>query len=267
MGMITVGEACLLGVVQGLTEFLPVSSDGHLALTQHFITPMPPEEKLAIDVALHAGTLVALVLYFWADLWGMLRGVLAPRRAGHLRTWAGLLVVGTLPALVGLPLRGFIAQTYESLGVIGAGFLVTGTLLWLASAVRGALRDEAALGWRDALTVGAFQVLALLPGVSRSGTTIAAGLFRRIRPETAARFSFLLGIPAVAGALLVEGGAVAALGPDALKPLAFGVGLSLVTGLAAIWAMMRLMRGGYLHWFAYYCWTLGALVLVGAVVA
>lgn len=265
--MITVGEACLLGVVQGLTEFLPVSSDGHLALTQHFITPMPPQEKLAIDVALHAGTLVALLVYFWSDLWGMFRGVLAPRRAGHLRTWAGLLIVGTLPALVGLPLRGLIAQTYESLGVIGVGFVLTGTVLWLASAVRGALRDEAAFGWRDALVVGGFQVVALLPGVSRSGMTIAAGLFRRIRPETATRFSFLLGIPAVAGALLVESGDVAALGPDALKPLAFGVGLSLATGLLAIWAMMRVVRTGRLHWFAYYCWTLGAATLAGAVVA
>ncbi len=265
--MITVGEACLLGVVQGLTEFLPVSSDGHLALTQHFITPMPPREKLAVDVALHAGTLVALLLYFWADLWGMLRGVLAPRRAGYLRTWVGLLFIGTLPALIGLPLRGAIAQTYESLGFIGSGFLVTGTLLYLASAVRGALRDEASMGWRDALAIGCFQALALLPGVSRSGMTIGAGLFRRIRPEVAARFSFLLGIPAVAGALLVEGGDVAALGPDAYTPLACGIGLSLLTGLAAIWAMMRIVRGGRLHWFAYYCWTLGTVVLVGAVAA
>lgn len=267
MGMITVGEACLLGVVRGLTEFLPVSSDGHLALARHLMPPPASAERLAVDVALHAGTLLALLVYFRADLWGMARGVVAPRRPGHLRTWLGLLVVGTLPAAVGLLLRGAMGGPWQSPGAVGAGFLLTGTLLWLASAVRGALREEASLGWRDALTIGGLQVLALLPGVSRSGTALAAGIFRRVRAETAARFSFLLGIPAIAGALVLDGRDLPTLGPDALTPLACGLGLSLLTGLAAIWVTLLAARSGRLHWFAYYCWTLGAVVLVGAVVA
>ncbi len=263
--MISVGEACLLGVVQGITEFLPVSSDGHLALLQHFLTPMPADQKLAVDVALHAGTLVALIVYFWRDLLGMLRELVAPRRGGYLRGWIWFLFVGTVPAAAaGLSLRGFVAATYESLAAIGAGFLLTGALLYLGSAVRGALREAPSIGWRDALFMGCFQVAALLPGVSRSGSTIAAGLFRQLRPEVAARFSFLLGIPAVAGALVVEAPAMMALGPEATTPLAAGVVLSLVTGIAAIWALMQVVRGRWLHYFAYYCWSLGAVVLLGA---
>lgn len=270
--MISVGEACLLGAVQGLTEFLPVSSDGHLALVQQFLTPMPADQKLAVDVALHAGTLVALIVYFWGDLWGMARELLAPRRAGRpgswLRGWIWLLIVGTIPAvIVGLALRDLVADTYDSLWIIGAGFLVTGTLVFLASCVRGALRTEETLNRGDALLIGLFQVGALLPGVSRSGSTIAAGLFRRIRPDVAARFSFLLGIPVVGGAVVLEGPKALALGPDAYTPLAAGIAVALVTGIAAIWTVMRAVAGGKLHWFAYYTWTLGLCVLVGAAVS
>lgn len=266
--MISVGEACLLGAVQGLTEFLPVSSDGHLALVQQFLTPMPPDQKLAIDVALHAGTLVALIVYFWADLWGMARELLEPRRGGYLRGWIWLLIVGTVPAvIVGLSLRDLVADTYDSLWIIGAGFLATGTLVYLGSCVRGALRSEETLGRNDALMIGFFQVWALLPGVSRSGSTIAAGLFRRIRPDVAARFSFLLGIPVVGGAVVLEGPKALALGPDAYTPLAAGILVALLTGIAAIWTLMRAVAGGKLHWFAYYTWALGAAVLLGAAVS
>jgi undecaprenyl-diphosphatase len=266
--MISVGEACLLGAVQGLTEFLPVSSDGHLALTQQFLTPMPADQKLAVDVALHAGTLVALIIYFWTDLWGMARELFTPRRGGWLRGWIWLLIIGTVPAAVaGLLLRDLVADTYDSLWIIGAGFLVTGTLVFLGSCVRGALRTEETLDRGDAIMIGLFQVAALLPGVSRSGSTIAAGLFRRIRPDVAARFSFLLGIPVVGGAVVLEGPKAFALGPDAYTPLAAGIIVALVTGLAAIWTLMRAVASGRLHWFAYYTWALGTVVLLGAAVS
>jgi undecaprenyl-diphosphatase len=270
--MISVGEACLLGAVQGLTEFLPVSSDGHLALTQQFLTPMPADQKLAIDVALHAGTLVALIIYFWGDLWGMARELVRPKRVGRpsswLRGWIWLLILGTIPAAIaGLATRDLVADTYDSLWMIGAGFLATGTLVFLATCVRGALRTEETLDRRDALTIGIFQVAALLPGVSRSGSTIAAALFRRIRPDVAARFSFLLGIPVVGGAVVLEAPKALALGPEAYTPLAAGIAVALVTGLLAIWTLMRAVASGKLHWFAYYTWALGLCVLVGAAVS
>jgi undecaprenyl-diphosphatase len=257
-------EACLLGVVQGLTEFLPVSSSGHLVVLQRFLAPMPPAEKLTVDVALHLGTLAAVVVYFRDDLLAMARGLLGRGEHAYARSWAWLLVLGTLPAAaVGLLWRHRIEAAFDSPLVTGACFLLTGTLLFLGSAVRGATRGEEKLGPRDALVVGCFQALALLPGVSRSGSTIAGALFRRARADVAARFSFLLSIPAIAGALAVEARSLAALTPVLGPALAIGVLSAAVTGFAAIAVLLRAVRAQKLHYFAYYCWALGAALLAG----
>jgi undecaprenyl-diphosphatase len=262
---LSVWEACLLGVVQGLTEFLPISSDGHLAVFQFFLTPMPSAEKLAVDVALHLGTLAAVVAYFRRDLLGMAAAIVGRGGEAYARAWAWLLVLGTIPAgLAGVLLKPHIEATLDSLAVIGASFLFTGTLLYLGSAVRGATRGAETLGARDALVVGCFQALALLPGVSRSGTTIAAALFRRTRADVAARFSFLLSIPAISGALVVEAPSIAGLAPAARGPLAAGILVAALTGFAAIAVLLRMVRSQKLHYFAYYCWGLGTLVLAAA---
>jgi undecaprenyl-diphosphatase len=265
---LSLGEACLLGLVQGLTEFLPISSDGHLALLQRFLTPMPADKKLAIDVALHLGTLVAVLVYFRRDLIDLTAALVGRARNAYARSWVWLIVIGTVPAGVfGLWLRHRIEATYDSLWVIGLSFAATGALLFLAAGVRDAGRDEEKIDVRDALVIGCFQVLALLPGLSRSGSTIAAAIFRRIRPDVAARFSFLLGIPAIAGAVLTEAGAVMALGPEARLPLAAGVVTAAITGLGAIALLLRIVRGGKgLRYFSYYCWALAA-VATGAAVA
>ena len=261
----SVWEACLLGVVQGLTEFLPVSSSGHLALVQHFLTPMPAGEKVAVDVALHIGTLAAVLFYFRRELLDMAGALIGREAEPYARSWVWLLALATLPAaLVGLPLKDRIEAAFDSLPLMGGCFLVTGVLLFLASAVRGAYGTEEELRPRDALVVGCFQAVALLPGVSRSGSTISAGLFRRARADVAAKFSFLLGIPAVAGAVASEARALSQLAPGTWGPLAIGVLVSAATGLAAIAVLLRLVRGGKLRYFAYYCWLLGSAVLVGS---
>src|SRR5262245_32375247 len=175
--MITVGESAVLGVVQGLTEFLPVSSDGHLALVHRFITPLPPEEILAVDVALHAGTLVAVIVYFWGDLWAMLMALGSPRTSGWRFRWIGLLALACVPvAVLALPFKAFVEQSFASTPTIGICFIITGTFLFLASAVRGALRTEEDVSPPDAVLIGTLQVLALMPGLSRSATTISGGL-------------------------------------------------------------------------------------------
>ncbi|MFN8544798.1 MAG: undecaprenyl-diphosphate phosphatase [Candidatus Binatia bacterium] len=263
--MISIAQACFLGAVQGLTEFLPISSSGHLALVQHFQPGLSAEQKAAVDVALHAGTLVAVVAFFARDLWAMGASLLRPREDRVPRRWVWLLAAATVPAAaVGLPLHHEIEAAFDSMPLLGVCFLFTGVLLYLGSAVRGALRRERELALRDAITIGAFQALALLPGVSRSGATIVGGLFRRVAPDVAARFSFLLSIPAIVGALLVEGKTVRTLGPEAYGPVGIGIAVSGVTGFAAIWVLLRLVRQGRLHYFAYYAWMLGAVVLVGS---
>jgi undecaprenyl-diphosphatase len=260
-------QACLLGAVQGLTEFLPVSSSGHLAIVQHFLSDMPEAEKVAIDVALHIGTLVAVVGYFRREIFEMAGALVGRRGAAYARTWIVLLFLGTLPAaVIGLALKDRIEAAFDSLPLIGGCFLVTGVLLFLASAVRGAHRTEEDLRPRDALVVGCFQAFALLPGVSRSGSTIAGALFRRARGDVAAKFSFLLSSPAIAGAVAVEGRTLATIGPAVGTPLLVGVGVSAATGVLAIAIVLRAVRQGKLRYFAYYCWGLGLLLLVGTAV-
>jgi undecaprenyl-diphosphatase len=229
---------------------------------------MPAAERLAFDVALHIGTLAAVVIYFRGDLLALAGGLVGRPAPPYARTWIWLLAVATVPVgLAGVFLKHHIETSYDSLPVIGICFIVTGSLLYLASAVRGAHRSAETLGMRDALVVGLFQVVALLPGVSRSGTTISGAMFRRIRPEIAARFSFLLAIPAIAGAVVVEGRPMLDLGPAMRVPMAVGILVALATGLAAIAVLLRAVVSGRLHWFGYYCWALGAIVLVGSLVA
>lgn len=263
--MITVRDACVLGVVQGLTEFLPVSSDGHLALLHSLIAPLPPTETLAVDVGLHAGTLAATIAYFARDLLG-LAAALGPSGAGSWqRRWIWLLALGSVPvALVGGLWKSAIEQTFTSMVVVGASFLATGTLLYATKFMRATARGERELAVPDALLVGCFQATALLPGVSRSATTITAGLVRRMRPDVAARFSFLLGIPAVIGAQILEFGTLRALEPESRRAVAIGALVAGVVGIVAIWSLMRLLASRRLHYFSYYLWPLGLLVLVGS---
>jgi undecaprenyl-diphosphatase len=260
--MITVGQACVLGAVQGLTEFLPISSDGHLAVMHRLIAPMPAAETLAVDVALHAGTLVATIAYFRRDLVRLGAAMLTPGSGGWPRRWIWLLAAGSLPvAIVGGLWRHQIEATFTSMTVVGVGFLVTGAFLFIAGWIRNTTRDETEVGLRDALVIGTFQAFALLPGISRSGSTIAAALVSRLRPDVAARFRFLLGIPAVLGAELLEARAVAGLDPASLQAVAAGTLVAMVTGLVAIVLLMRVMASHRLYYFAYYLWPLGVLVL------
>jgi undecaprenyl-diphosphatase len=264
-GVLSLWDACVLGVVQGLTEFLPVSSDGHLSLLQYFMTPMPAEQKLAVNVALHIGTLVALLLFYRLDLIAMVYAILGRRGPGYLRSWAWLIALATLPAvLVGLSLQQEIANTLDSVRTIGLGFLLTGNLLFLGSGVPNADRDEGSINARDALVIGIFQASALLPGVSRSATTISSALLLRIRADVAAKFSFLMAIPAVAGAITVESPSLLALDPANRLPLLVGVVVAGVTGIAAIALLLRIVARGKLRYFTYYTWGLGLVVLLAA---
>ena len=267
VAVLSIREACLLGAVQGLTEFLPISSDGHLAVLQYFLNPLPGEQRLAVTVALHIGTLVALLIYFRADFIEWARQLADPRRDGYFRSWALLIVLGTIPAAIaGLTVKSWIEAATDSLLIIGVCFIFNGVLLFAAGRVRDAQREARDVGVADAIVIGCWQALALLPGVSRSGTTISSAVRRRIRPDVATRYSFFLGTPAILGAIVLEGKDVAALAPELRLPLAVGVVTALVTGLAAIALLLRIVRTGRLSYFAYYCWALGAVLTVAGMI-
>ena len=262
-------SSTILGVVQGATEFLPISSSGHLVLFQNLMGFHEPE--LLLDTSLHIGTLLAVVIYFRRDLArlvGELRGLIAPRPeapgasslrerlGGALLTWV---VVGNIPtALIGVGFREPLEALFGSVPLVGAMLLVTGLLLVLTRVVPGKARR---LGLLAALAVGTAQGLAIVPGISRSGATIACGLLVGLDRDLAARYSFLLSVPAIVGALMLQLVSGEASGPGIAVLLAGGLTAG-VTGLFALKLLMGMVRSGRLSWFAPYCWALGLAVIL-----
>ncbi len=271
------GEAVFLGVVQGLTEFLPVSSSGHLVAFQHLLGLRSPE--LLFDVVVHGGTLLAVLLVYGKDLWRILKESLfalpeMARERNAAAVWhrrpyfrlAVYLLVGTVPAaLAGLLFQDALEKMFGSLLPVGCMLLVTGTLLYATKTAKGPGRDLRDLSMRDCLVIGIAQSFALLPGISRSGITIAAGLFCRLNRDLAARFSFLLSVPAIFGANLLQiyKARVAMEGVNGW-PFLLGGLTALATGYVALRLLLRIVHRGRLFHFSYYCWAAGTFVVLMA---
>jgi undecaprenyl-diphosphatase len=252
-------EALLLGLIQGLTEFLPVSSSGHLAVLEH-IWKLPAESRLPLTTMLHGATALAVIFYFAPLLARLIRGLWAGDAARRSSSWrmVGFIVVASIPAgLIGVLFSDLIDRAFSSPLLVGLMLLVTGTVLFgtRSSQARGKT------GWFRALLVGVAQAIAILPGVSRSGATIASGLHLGMERREAFEFSFLLAIPAIVGAFLLE---VRKLDLAVLKPQALGVGMiaAFVSGLAALFVLSRVVASRRLHWFAYYCWLAGLATIL-----
>jgi len=261
--------AVLLGLLQGLTEFLPVSSSGHLALAQSLI-PGFSQPGVLFDVTLHIGTLVAVCIYFWQDLWGMALSLFSSGRgdAAAARRMLWLLIAGSVPtAAIGLLFRKQFEAMFSDVYGVGVWFIVTGALLFLTDRVSTRGRELSAMGLLDALVIGVAQGLAIIPSLSRSGATIAAGVFLGLERGLLVRYSFLLSIPAVAGAFVLE---LVTHRHEALQgfdPLAYGAGTlaALVVGYWSIGVLLNMTRSRRLSVFAYYCWAVGGLALFLAV--
>jgi undecaprenyl-diphosphatase len=252
-------DAWLLGLVQGLTEFLPVSSSGHLVLAQHLLG-VTPASGILFEVCLHLATLVAIVLFYRRRVTALVIGLKSAEPAAW--RYVSKLVLATLPAVfAALLARSWIEQQFNSLLAVGICLLVTGCVVWSTRyTVTGGHAEEP--GWRAALAIGVVQAIAILPGISRSGSTVAAGMALGLKPLAAAEFSFLLGIIAIAGAgvlLLPELGAIDAGAFDAI--LAGGV-TALLSGLLALWAFVWLLRSQRFHLFAWYAWLVGGATII-----
>ncbi|HEY3315441.1 MAG TPA: undecaprenyl-diphosphate phosphatase [Bacillota bacterium] len=250
----------ILGVVQGLTEFLPVSSSAHLVILNDLLGVGQPTMSLAIF--LHLGTLLAVLVVYFRELVRMVVGMFTGRRDGRLG-W--FVVLGSVPAaLLGLALKSVIEKAFSSTLMAGVMLIITGFILYWSGRLRQGRRGVEAMTAGDALWVGLFQAVAILPGISRSGSTIAGGLWRGLKPKLAADFSFLLSVPAVFGAGLLDlretfrGGGVGLDVPGAL----WGTGLSFVFGYLAIRWLIAVVRRGRISVFAYYCWVAGAAVVL-----
>lgn len=249
-------EGGLLGLVQGLTEFLPVSSSGHLVMGQALLGADMP--GVGFEVSLHLATLASVLVAYRRRIGALLAGV-ARRDPEHVR-YAGLLALASVPAgTAGVGFGGFFARLFEAEAATGAALVVTGFVLWTSKRA-GRRSGSRRLGWRAAAGMGLAQAAAIAPGVSRSGTTVVAGLWSGVAPAEAAAFSFLMYVPAVAGAALLElpGMASAPSGQGAgAWPLAVGGAVAFASGVFAIRLFGRLLERGSLHRFAPYLWAVG----------
>lgn len=255
-------DALLLGLLQGVTEFLPVSSSGHLAIAQHFMTDFS-QPGVLFDVLLHVATMGAVILYFRREC--LLLATSPFRRndeATLYRRLLLLLVVGSVPtAIIGLLFKDYFEGLFHNLTVVALMLLVTGTLLFLSERFRRGTRKEDQLTWSDALLVGTVQGGAIIPGISRSGSTIAALLLRGVDGETAARFSFLLALPAIFGAALLSVGDMATVAAADLPSYMAGMLTAFGAGLLSIHLLLAVVRRKRLFAFAIYCWLAGGLFL------
>lgn len=269
-------QAIVLALVQALTEFLPVSSTAHLILFPWFAGWQDP--GLAFDVALHAGTLLALVLYFFKDWltlilcgFGMKYPAAAPaEEIAHNRKMFWFLVLGTVPAgVAGLLFHHQIEDKLRQPKIIGVSLILIALLMWWADSKKDLTRKEAESNLGDALTIGTAQALALWPGVSRSGITITAGLFRRLNRAAATRFSFILSVPAITGAVVMELPKLLKMHKAGglelpLSTLAISVLVSGVAGYFVIAFFLRYLQTRTLKVFVVYRLVFGIIILVWA---
>jgi undecaprenyl-diphosphatase len=247
-------EAALLGLVQGLAEFLPVSSSGHLALGQVLLRVEAAD--LTFVVIVHFGTLLAVVTEFRHLLWRLFVGFL--RGDGESRRMVLYLIIGTLPAgLIGVLFEDTISQLFDSPVYVCVFLVLTGCALY---STRFCSSSRSDVRLHDAIIIGFAQAAAILPGISRSGMTISAGLWKGLEGKEAAQFSFLLSLPIIAGAtvLKVKGLVEAGGTTDSVLPLVVGALVAYLSGILAIrWLMSIVARRG-LERFSYYCWAVGA---------
>ena len=271
-------EAIILGIIQGLTEFLPVSSSGHLVLFQHLFGLK--EAELFFDVCVHLGTLVAVVIVFRQEIIKILSALsklvsLRGQKEKFLQRMdsdpdlkmALLIVIGSIPtAILGLLFAGIADRLFSSTLITGMMLMVTGFLLWLTRKAESltASASSGGLSTGKAFVIGIVQGLTIIPGISRSGSTISAGLLLGVDRETAARYSFLLSIPAIVGAgiLSVKDG-MSQTNPVISMSLLGAVTAALM-GYGALKSLLHLVKKGRLHVFAPYCWLVGIVAILSS---
>jgi len=269
-------QAIIMGMVQGLTEFLPVSSSAHLVIAPELLGT---QSSLAFDTLLHVGTLVAVIGYFWKDITSMIKSFVSslldiPQgkfKEGvaddPYKRLAWLVVVGTIPAgLMGVLLKSKFEALFNSVTIVGFFLLVTGVILWGSEWIakrnidkKG--KDVKEVSFTNSLVIGVFQGLAIAPGISRSGSTIAAGLFSGLERKLAARYSFLLSIPAILGAALIQAKDIVSFDANT-EVLIAGFLSATIFSYLAVKFMMGYIQKHSLNLFAIYCWILGALTII-----
>ena len=267
-------KSIILGLVQGLTEFLPVSSSGHLVVSKAFMDLNT--QGVVWEISLHFGTLLAIFGVFYKDIGLIIKGVCISckrvfyrekcidvyRSDFHTRLFV-LLLIGTLPtAVIAILFKDLFEELFEKPALVGVMLMVTGTVLWFTRWSFKTERGSKDLGVFRALIIGAVQGLAITPGISRAGTTIAAAIFMGVDRGMAARFSFLLSIPAILGAMVLMLKDPITLTSDEVSFLLIGSAVAAISGYISLRCLIQIISIGKLHLFSYYCWPLGLFTIL-----
>ncbi|MGZ4095611.1 MAG: undecaprenyl-diphosphate phosphatase [Bacteroidia bacterium] len=253
--MLTKLEALILGIIQGLTEFLPISSTGHLYLGRNLFGLQ--EAGLLLDTMLHVGTLLAVFVFYKDEFMKIIKNPFCKLTF--------LLIVGTIPAVViGLLFKDYFEEISKTGATIGWEFLITGIFLWFADSIKNGYKKMDEISYSDAFIIGTFQAAAIFPAISRSGMTIVAALWRKLDRETAAYFSFLLSTPAIAGAVVLQSLDLVSGGGEeiSLSALLVGIVSSAIFGYVAVRWMIGFLKKHSLKPFAIYVWVLGLAILI-----
>ena len=254
-------QAIILGIVQGLTEFLPVSSSGHLQLANELLgTDLNPDSNLTFSLTLHAATVLSTIVVLWAEIWRLIKGVFSCTFTAE-QAYVLKIVISMVPVgIVGLFFKDYIEVAFSSIAVVGVMLLVTAALLAFAYYAKPRQKED--ISYRDSFIIGLAQAVAVLPGLSRSGSTIATGLLLGNKKQSVAQFSFLMVLPPILGNALLDivkgdfGGGVE------IVPLMAGFVAAFVTGCIACKWMISIVKRGKLIWFAAYCAVAGVVALV-----
>ena len=268
-------NAILLGIIQGVSEFLPISSSGHLSIAQNlFGLEMAGSEDMFFEVLLHLGTLAAVFVVYWADIREMVKEAFAtvqdirrggmPKEISPARRLILLLIIGTIPLFAILPVKDWVESLRSNTFVVGGALLITGGLLFISDSMNRGKKTARSARIADILVVGAGQAIATCPGLSRSGTTIALGCLMGLERKFAVRFAFLLSIPAVLGANILKIFDVMDTGidPSLIPAYLAGVAAAAVSGYLSIRLVHLITDKGKFGAFAYYCWAMGVLTVV-----
>ncbi len=268
-------EAAILGLVQGLAEFLPISSSGHLALLQQWFG-IDENKVLLFAVLLHVGTLVSVFIVYWKDIWELIvelcltikdlctgKGLRLEERP--VRKLGVMIIVATIPtAIIGILFSDLFDKLYTSVLPIGIGLVITGFLLVMAERTGTSNRGIEKMNFRNALFIGTVQGIAICPGISRSGSTLFGSLICNLDRKFAVKFVFLISIPSILGSAIMETPDAIAAGMEMsqLGPIIVGMAVAAVSGLIAIKTMIKIVSDKKLSYFSYYVWALGAAVII-----
>jgi undecaprenyl-diphosphatase len=267
-------QALILGLVQGLTEFLPISSSAHLAWVEAWMhMDGGSASMLFVDLMLHIGTVIAIVIVFFAEFLRFFRRLYAETHrgfAGPRIAWRITLlgILASVPtAFIGWKFKDELEESFGRPFHIGLELILSGFILWGVTFVRRPRNGWKRFKWWHALLVGIGQAFAIVPGISRSGTTIAAGIYTGLRRQWAGEFSFFIGMPAICGAAFLQTWEMVhkkhmALGVLLTGPVIAGSVVALLSGVVALVIVMRSLRKGKFQYFCYYCWVVGALALI-----